>query len=159
MTPREIDHGLKHLKWGEGSCPHCHSAFQVNQDAVRFFTRHHGDAVLFMLCPACASIYDRCTQQECSDLQDTCLDNIKNCTVSRKQFACTTVLTVAINHGDYAAALENGIGSVDRSAYELLIRSDEALIFANGTLVYWERLPATISKPNSPISGGDQDLY
>lgn len=64
MIAREINHGRKFLKWGYGHCPHCHSAFKANQDAVRFFARHHGDAVLFMLCPACEFFYDCCTQQE-----------------------------------------------------------------------------------------------
>jgi hypothetical protein len=112
-----------------------------------------------MLCPVCVARYDQSTLSERSRVRDDCVRNIESFAENRSQFACTTYLAVVINHGDYGAALENGTCGLDRASYEILINSDEATLFVNGSVVYWERLPEAMPTPNCPTTGNDQDLH
>jgi hypothetical protein len=144
------------LSWGECCCPQCQAVLKADQDAVRFFARYKRDAMLFMLCPACAAIYDRSKPDERSRFRDQCLHNIENCSGSRSHFACTTLMAIRINHGDFCAAVENGICGLDQMTYELIASSDEAVIFVNGLPVHWQGLPEIAPTTNWGTSGLNQ---
>lgn len=147
---------LESLGWGQCCCPHCYAVLTADQDAVRFFCRHNRDAVLFMLCPSCAASYDTSSPDERSRLRDVCLHNIEHCSGSRSHFACTTLSAVVINDGDFRDAVENGTCGLDRAAYEALTRSDQATLFINGRVVYWEGLPEASNSLSGPTNGRDQ---
>jgi len=144
------------LSWGECCCPQCQAVLKADQDAVRFFARYKRDAMLFMLCPDCAAIYDRSKPDERSRFSKQCLHNIESCSGSRIQYACTTLMAICINHGDFCAAVENGTCGLDQMTYELIANSDEAVIFVNGLPVHWHGLPETASKINGCKSGLNQ---
>ena len=144
------------LKYGECICPSCSGVFKADQSAVRFFHRYYRDAALFMLCPNCAAKYDRCTPVERSRTQDECLRTIGACTGSSSQLGCTTYSAVLSNGGDYCAAVENGTCGLDRTSYEFLARSDQAVLFVNGVPVYWEGFPEPDRHSIEPPSGFDQ---
>jgi hypothetical protein len=147
---------LASLNYGECRCPSCSSVFKADQSAVRFFLRYYRDAVLFMLCPKCASEYDRSTPVERSRTRDDCLRVIEACTGSRSHLGCTTYSAVLINGGDYCAAVENGTCGLDRSSYEQLARADHAVLFVNGMPVCWEGFPEPERQPIEPTRGSDQ---
>jgi hypothetical protein len=156
MSAPECWSSLSNLALGECYCPSCRGVFKADQNAVRFFFRYKRDAILFMLCPACAAIYDRSKPDERSRFRNQCLHNIENCSGSRIHYACTTLMAICINHGDFCAAVENGTYGLDQMTYELIASSDEAVIFVNGLPVYWHGLPENSSKTNGCTSGLNQ---
>lgn len=147
---------LTNLEYGECGCPLCGGIFKADQSAVRFFHRYYLDAVLFMLCPDCAAKYDHCTPIERSRTQDECFRAIDAWTGSRSHLGCTTYSAVLINGGDYCAAVENGTCGLDRISYELLAKSDQAVLFVNGMPVYWEGFPKSYRYSIEPAFGSDQ---
>jgi hypothetical protein len=147
---------LTRLGYGECSCPLCSGIFKADQSAVRFFHRYYRDAALFMLCPRCAARYDQSAPTERSSMQDECIRVISTCTDSPCHLGCTTYSAVMINGGDYHAAVENGTHGLDRTTYETLAVSDEAVIYINGAPVYWRGFPETVNMSNGLASGYEQ---
>ncbi len=156
MNAPKVKSGVRQLAWGECSCPMCNGVFKADQSAVRFFHRYYRDAALFMLCPDCAAKYDHCTPIERSRTQDEYFRAIDAGTGSRSHLGCTTYSAVLINGGDYCAAVENGTCGLDRTSYELLVRSDQAVLFVNGMPVYWEGFPESDRHSIEPTFGSDQ---
>ena len=133
------------LTWGHRYCPNCSSSLQVGPESVRFFARYQSDAILFMLCDCCANKYDRMSQKHRQIVQDDCLQTIQNGSLPSDMWAYTTYLAVNMNLGDYAGAVEHGIHDMDRTAYESLIRADEACLFVNGAPIPWQPFPQQAS--------------
>jgi hypothetical protein len=65
-------------------------------------------------------------------------------------------MAIRINHGDFCAAVENGICGLDQMTYELIASSDEAVIFVNGLPVHWQGLPEITPTTNGRTSGLNQ---
>ena len=133
------------LPWGHRHCPNCSSTLQVRPESVRFFARYEGDAILFMLCGSCAKNYDQMSQKHRQIFQDDCLQTIQHGSLPSDMWAYTTYLAVNMNLGDYAGAVEHGIHDMDRTAYESLIRADEACLFVNGAPIPWQLIPQQAS--------------
>ena len=129
------------IPWGYRFCPNCSSAMQVKPKSVRFFARYEGDAILFMLCDHCAKRYDQSSQKNRQIFQDECLQLIRSSSLPACMWANTTHLAIAMNFGDFAAAVEYGIHGIDRTTYEALIRADEARLFVNGAPIPWQPFP------------------
>jgi hypothetical protein len=104
----------------------------------------------------CAAKYDHSSPIERSDVRDDCVRTIEAFTGSRSYFGCTTYSAVLINGGDYCAAVENGTCGLDRTIYEFLARSDQAVLFVNGVPVYWEGFPEPERHSTEPSFGSDQ---
>jgi len=149
-------YGVSQLAWGECCCPSCRGIFKADQSAVRFFYRYYRDAALFMLCPICATKYDYSTPFERSRTRDDCFRTIQAFSGGRSHLGCTTYSAVLINGGDYGAAVENGTRGLDRTSYEILARSDQAVLFVNGMPVYWEGFPEPERHSIEPPLGSDQ---
>lgn len=156
MNPTNQQSCKEPLQWGECICSLCSGIFKADQSVVRFFHRYYRDAALFMLCPDCAAKYDHCTLTERSRMQDKCFRAIEACTGSRSQLGCTTYSAVLINGGDYCAAVENGTCGLDRTSYEFLAKSDQAVLFVNGAPVYWKGFPEPDRHSTEPTFGSDQ---
>ena len=140
------------LPWGYRHCPNCSSTLKVRPESVRFFARYEGDAILFMLCDDCIRKYDQLSQKHRQIFQDDCLQMIRHGSLPPEMWACTTYLAVNMNLGDYASAVEHGIHGMDRTAYEALIRADEACLFVNGAPIPWQPFPqqASVQSANHP---------
>jgi hypothetical protein len=156
MSPTKKQSALQSLQWGECRCPLCSGVFKADPSAVRFFHRYYRDAALFMLCPICATNYDHSTPLQRSRTRDDCFRAIESCAGSRSHLGCTTYSAVLINGGDYCAAVENGTCGLDRTTYELLARSDQAVLLFNGVPVYWEGFPESDRHSIEPTFSSDQ---
>ena len=89
-------------------------------------------------------------------MRDGCIRIIEACTGSRSHLGCTTYSAVLINGGDYCAAVENGTCGLDPTSYELLARSDQAVLFVNGMPVHWEGFPEPERHSIETSFGSDQ---
>ena len=100
--------------YGHAFCPHCEAEFDLAQAAPTFGERFRKEVILYVMCPSCASHFNRRGPLAQKRMMNKCFCNVKlrpfNPDGSRIAWAVTTHFTLAINHGNLVAAIEDGTG-------------------------------------------------
>ena len=117
--------------YGHAFCPHCEAEFDLAQAAPTFGERFRKEVILYVMCPSCASHFNRRGPSAQKQMMNKCFCNVKprqlNPDGSQIPWAVTTFFTLAINHGNLVSAIENGTG-LTHELYQGLI--DGILILA-----------------------------
>ena len=116
--------------YGHALCPHCEAEFDLAQAAPTFGERFRKEVILYVMCPACASHLNRCGPHTQKKMMNKRLCNMKlrqlNPDGSQIPWTVTTHFSLAINHENLVAAIEDGTG-LTHELYQGLIDGTHTL--------------------------------
>ncbi len=114
--------------YGHACCPHCRQEFDLKLAKPTLREKAtHGDVLIYVMCRECHANYQSGDEQRRKEMSNACFVNFKLCGVSVDggmfPFAVTSTLTLALNTGDLAEAIEHGHG-LTRAEYDSLCEQD-----------------------------------
>lgn len=132
--------------YGHAFCPHCTSEFDLAlaKPAVKEKLPHN-DSLLYLMCQDCYEKFDKADAIDRKAMSNLCFINAKLTKVnpdgSRRAWAITTTLTLALNGYDIVNAHEKGLCLSRKEYFAICERKYEVMVIPGGIgMIFSEEL-------------------